>query len=90
MQLRDALFNWLQISIVSEARPEDNAARETRDFFELILREDHGLNRFSVTADDMAYHILYETGGQSVNQKFDREAADQLLEDINSNPKYNE
>ena len=33
MRLDDALFNWLQIQIVAEARPDDNAAAETRDFF---------------------------------------------------------
>ncbi len=33
MNLQDTLFNWLQISIVAEARPEDGAARETKDFF---------------------------------------------------------
>ncbi len=37
MNLQDTLFNWLQISIVAEARPEDGAARETKDFFRAHL-----------------------------------------------------
>ncbi|MBP1156302.1 MULTISPECIES: hypothetical protein [unclassified Paenibacillus] len=90
MKLQDALFNWLQISIVAEARPEDHAAAETRDFFEVILREDHHLTRFSYTSDNSVYRIQYETAEEHRTQEFDRESAEQLLEDINSNPKYNE
>lgn len=90
MKLQDALFNWLQISIVAEARPEDRAAAETRDFFEVILREDHHLTQFSYTAEDNVYRIQYETAGEQRTQQFDRESAEQLLEDIHSNPKYNE
>ncbi|SFJ05522.1 hypothetical protein [Thermoflavimicrobium dichotomicum] len=41
MQLKDALFNWLQIQIVWDARPSDRSARDTVLFFEEILREDH-------------------------------------------------
>lgn len=90
MNLQDALFNWLQISIVAEARPEDRAAGETRDFFEVILREDHQLTGFSYSADESFYRIQYETAGEQRTQRFDREAAEKLLEDIQSNPKYNE
>lgn len=90
MNLRDALFNWLQISIVAEARPEDKAAAETADFFEVILREDHRLTEFQVSKDETMYRIRYtgEDGAKLI--MFDRESAEQLLADINSNPKYNE
>ncbi|MED4601134.1 hypothetical protein P9314_10510 [Paenibacillus validus] len=90
MNLQDTLFNWLQISIVAEARPEDGAARETKDFFELILREDHALSRFSYEENDDLYRVEYEQDGQTRMQRYDRELAEQLLTDINSNPKYNE
>lgn len=89
MKLQDALFNWLQISIVAEARPEDHAAAETRDFFEVILREDHHLTQFGYTTDNHVYRIQYEAAGEHGTQQFDRESVEQLLEDINSNPKYN-
>ncbi|GAB7053759.1 MULTISPECIES: hypothetical protein [Paenibacillus] len=90
MKLQDALFNWLQISIVAEARPEDRAAAETKAFFEVILREDHHLTQFGYTADDHVYRVQYETAEEQRTQQFDRESAEQLLEDIRSNPKYNE
>ncbi|MNI21360.1 hypothetical protein D3C73_748800 [compost metagenome] len=90
MNLNDALFNWLQITIVSEARSDDHAAKETMDFFEQILREDHLLTSFYIDKqDDNMYVIHYEWEGQNKVQKFDRESADRLLTDINSNPIYN-
>ncbi|WP_426447752.1 hypothetical protein ACP26L_26120 [Paenibacillus sp. S-38] len=90
MNLQDALFNWLQISLVAAARPEDGAAVETRDFFEVILREDHGLQSFAYEPEGERYRIDYTADGQIRTQRFDAELADQLLTDINSNPKYNE
>jgi hypothetical protein len=90
MVLQDALFNWLQIKIVSDARPEDGAAKETLDFFEQILREDHKLTSFSISgSDETMLFVQYEVDGKSKKQMIDRERAEQLLTDINSNPKYN-
>ncbi|WP_248926629.1 hypothetical protein [Paenibacillus hamazuiensis] len=91
MNLQDALFNWLQIKVVSDARKDDNAAKETLDFFETILREDHHLSEFGVErVDETMYHVRYEADGKRKTQFFDRELVDQLLADINSNPKYND
>lgn len=91
MRLQDALFNWLQIKLVAEGRPDDNAARETVSFFEEVLREDHRLEAFAIgKADDTMYYVTYELEGKKKTQMFDREAAEQLLVDINANPKYNE
>ncbi len=90
MKLQDAFFNWLQMHIVSQARPDDEAAKETLDFFALILREDHGVSQVSVDESDrMKIHIAYEQEGIKSNQSFDRESAEKLLDDINSNPIYN-
>jgi hypothetical protein len=91
LTLQDALFNWVQMAIVAEARPEDQAARDTRDFFEQILREDHGLTAFHIEQkDDTMLSIRYEHEGKSKKQMFDRETTEKLLDDIRSNPKYNE
>ncbi|MFC0216323.1 hypothetical protein ACFFK0_28400 [Paenibacillus chartarius] len=90
MKLQDALFNWLQIRIVAEARPDDRAAMDTRDFFEQILREDHHLSHFEVSrVDETMIHIRYTADGTTKLQMFDREQAEQLLADIEANPKYN-
>ncbi|WP_282941501.1 hypothetical protein [Paenibacillus sp. RC67] len=90
MKLEDALFNWLQMKIVSEARPEDKAAEETRLFFEEILREDHAVTELATSDEDLRIHITYDVNGSSNKLYFDKDYAEQLLQDINSNPKYNQ
>lgn len=90
MNLQNALFNWLQIKTVAEGRPDDQAARKTADFFEEILREDHKLTKFEVVSVDATmYYVNYEREGVVKKQMFDREQVEQLLHDINSEPKYN-
>jgi hypothetical protein len=90
MVLQDALFNWLQMKIVSDARPEDGAAKETLDFFGIILSEDHHLSEVTVGVEDKSkLYIEFLIDGERKKQLFDRERAEQLLTDINSNPKYN-
>lgn len=89
MNLQDALYNWLQIKLVADARPDDHAAKETLDFFELILREDHGLDSFEVSqTDDTMIHVRYGTDGKWKRQMFDRESAERLLADIEAEPRY--
>ncbi|MDQ0921315.1 hypothetical protein [Paenibacillus sp. V4I5] len=91
MKLQDAFFNWLQMYIVSQARPDDEAAKETLDFFALILHEDHGVSHVEIVdeSDRMKIHIAYEQENVKSRQSFDRESAEKLLNDINSNPIYN-
>lgn len=90
MRLEDALFNWLQIRLVADARPEDGAARDTLAFFEQILKEDHKLDSFAIAdTDETMIHIQFGKDGRSKRQFFPREAGEQLLRDIIANPKYN-
>jgi hypothetical protein len=89
MRLQDALFNWLQIYLVAEARPEDNAAKETVKFFDHILKEDHGVTEYSITAFDATMiHIRYTVQGKTKMQMFSREQAEQFLADMDSDSKY--
>ncbi|WP_438446278.1 hypothetical protein [Gorillibacterium sp. sgz5001074] len=89
MRLQDALLNWLQIHLVAEARPEDQAAKETVRFFEVILREDHHLSDFQVDAEDETMlHVRYTLDGKTKRQMFDKETAGQLLADINADIRY--
>jgi len=90
MRLQDALFNWLQMKIVVEGRPDDRAAKDTLDFFEEILKEDHRLESLEVRSDGSMYLIRYTAEGNQKTQMYPREAAEQLLADIAANPKYNE
>lgn len=90
MKLEDALFNWLQIQLVADARPEDGAAAETLSFFAQILVEDHGLTQFVVDKmDETMIHVRYVKDGREKLQLFPREAGEGLLRDIVANPKYN-
>lgn len=90
MKLEDAIFNWLQIKIVADARKDDGAAHETLQFFEMILIEDHKLEHFAVDRiDDYAYYFQFTQDGKRHELKYDRELVEKLLSDINLNPKYN-
>jgi hypothetical protein len=90
LQLHDALFNWLQIKLLADARPEDEAARQTARFFEQMLSEDHQIDSVRIAANDAAAYIVeYVNSGIAKRQKFDREAAEALLRAIESDPKYN-
>lgn len=90
MKFEDALFNWLQIQLVADARPDDRAALETLEFFAQILTEDHGLSNFAISkTDHTMIHVKYEKDGRSKLQLYPRERCEQLLTDIESNPKYN-
>lgn len=90
MRLEDALFNWLQIKLVAEGRPGDDAAIRTLEFFEEILREDHGLTRIDIESKDSGFvHVAYEKDGETIASQYPLELAEALLTDISSNPKYN-
>lgn len=90
MKLEDALFNWLQIQLVADARKDDQAALDTLAFFEQILTEDHGLSEFAISkTDDTMIYVKYEKDGHTKLQLYPRERCEQLLTDIESNPKYN-
>ncbi|MDP5273129.1 hypothetical protein [Chengkuizengella axinellae] len=91
MNLQDSLFNWLQMKVVYNARPDDNSALKTLEFFETILTEDHHLTNITLdlSDDEMMYLVTFTQDGEGLTKKFDREIVDQLLEEINSNPKYN-
>lgn len=89
MKLSDALFNWLQIAIVAEARPTDKSAHDTVLFFENILKEDHEVVEVKreVTEDHYVLHFLQN--GEKKTETLFRESADKLLQDILAEPKYN-
>lgn len=90
MRLDDALFNWLQIKVVAEARPEDRSAVDTEQFFRDILREDHHVTELSYSKDDTMYILHYTIGEKRNMQMYENEAVEQLLEAIQNEPKYNQ
>lgn len=83
----DALFNWLQSKVLADARPHDRAAAETREFFEDLLRRDHGVERLEVAVDATMYTVRFVAGGKTGLQMFDRDAVEQLLRDVTEREK---
>jgi|HigsolmetaAR203D_1030402.scaffolds.fasta_scaffold00153_36 hypothetical protein len=90
MKLEDALYNWLQARLVVDARPHDEAARETLDFFSQLLKEDHGVREVAIrSADDQAYVLQYVTvEGAQKDLRMDKDSAEWLLREIEANPNF--
>ena len=91
MDLRTAIHSWLQIRIVSEARPEDEAAKKTFTFFEEIVSQDFGVTEIMVVPysdEDHSIQLTYKVNGEASSISFDREMTVKLLQDIEENPKY--
>lgn len=89
MKLEDAIFNWLQITVVNEARPDDLAAKETSEFFREILTQDHNVEQISYERDPFKYLVTYSINGNEEKRNFDLMLVDKLLVDIENEPKYN-
>ncbi len=88
MKLQDAVFNWLQIRIVADARPDDLSAIDTVDFFFRILTEDHKVTDLSYSKDATMYTVRYLADGKLKTQMFPIELAEQLLEAIENEPTF--
>lgn len=84
MKLAFALLNWLQIYIVYQHNPGDEAAEETVHFFFTLLREDHNITSLQVKQDEenATYVIMYEQDGEEKQERIACEAAERLWKDI--------
>lgn len=89
MKLNDAIFNWLQIKVVAEARPEDQAAQETFAFFSNILKEDFNVQIEKVEIEEPLYKVYYVYNGEAKVARFSCESVEYLLENIENEPKFN-
>ncbi|MEH7418286.1 hypothetical protein V7266_23755 [Neobacillus drentensis] len=84
--LQDALYNWLTIKVVCDARPDDKAAIETRDFFEEILIVQHSVSSIEMTTDDLMYYISYQQGEETKKVRYPRELIEIMINQINQEP----
>jgi hypothetical protein len=83
MKLEDVLLHWIQIRIVEERRPDDNAAKETTRFFARMLREDFQVIPSRYEAGEEQYALFYRRNdGEEKVISFPKEAVDKLYEDI--------
>lgn len=88
MKTEDAIYNWLQIAVVHEARPEDMAAKETVVFFRDILTTDHNISDIRYERDPFKYTVFYTIDDKENKVVFDLVLIDKLIEDIEKEPKY--
>lgn len=89
MQLQDALYNWLSIKKVAEARPDDKAAEDTCAFFTEILEEDHHIEKTEVIKGETFYTVRYWVDGEEAAKQFPVALIDALLQSIEAEPRYN-
>ncbi|MEH7251350.1 hypothetical protein V7111_04425 [Neobacillus niacini] len=84
--VQDALYNWLSIKVVCDARPEDTAASETLDLFNGIIKDEHHLTNIDVTTDEMMYYVSFTHEGEAKKTRFPRELIEVMLNQINQEP----
>ncbi|MBU8906732.1 hypothetical protein [Desertibacillus haloalkaliphilus] len=90
MNIQDAIYNWLSIKVVADARPDDDAARDTYEFFDEMLTNDLEIEKVEITQDDVLYYVHYWIAGEEHKKQYPIELIDALLDSINAEPKYNE
>ncbi|QYF81628.1 hypothetical protein KY492_22225 [Brevibacterium sp. PAMC21349] len=84
--LQDALYNWLTIKVVCDARPDDSAARDTEMFFMQMLKDDHQVIIDSVTKTEPFYYVEYLLGDEMKKQRYPIELIDIMLDQIQLEP----
>lgn len=86
MKLQDAVYNWLTIKVVAQARPDDTAAQETEQFFADLLREDHAMDQIAFTKEDDVYTVTCTANNESRTFRFPAELIEAMLDQINREP----
>ncbi|WP_453997214.1 hypothetical protein [Bacillus nitroreducens] len=84
--LQDAIYNWLTIKIVAEARPDDKAAKETFDLFEDILVNEFKLEDIEIQKNDVMYLVKYKIDGEAKSARFPTELIEVMHDQISQNP----
>lgn len=84
--LQDAIYNWLTIKIVSDARPDDTAAVETTQLFENILAEEHKVQSHEMKRDALMYYVTVVQEGESKEYRFPRDLIEVMLDQIRQEP----
>jgi triacylglycerol esterase/lipase EstA (alpha/beta hydrolase family) len=86
--IQDAIYNWLTIKIVADARKDDLAAQDTEQFFYELLNEEHNIENVSIEKKEPMYYVHYEISGEVKKQQYPIELIDIMLEQINERPEY--
>ncbi|WP_442599353.1 hypothetical protein [Neobacillus sp. D3-1R] len=84
--LQDSLYNWLTIKVVCDERPDDTAAVETKELFDDILQNEHGVSDIIVTTDAVMYYLEYKHQNEVKKARYPRELIEIMLNQINQEP----
>lgn len=84
--IQDSLYNWLSIQVVSDARPEDSAAKNTAKMFKGMLETEHEITVTEVIKDETMYYIHYLQQGEEKKMRFPCELIEFMLHQINLEP----
>lgn len=84
--VQDALYNWLSIKVVADARVEDISARDTTNLFKDILTEEHGISDLRVEKDDQLYWVYYKQSDEEKKARFPVELIDIMINQMEDEP----
>ncbi|MEE6452109.1 hypothetical protein RAH41_16165 [Gottfriedia acidiceleris] len=84
--VQDALYNWLTIKVIYEGRPSDEAAKETYEMFDSILKEDHQVSNVKIEKMEDFYLITFTQSEKERTTRFPIEMIDCFLEQVKVNP----
>lgn len=84
--LQDALYNWLSIKVVCDARPDDTAAFETEEMFKGILHKEYQLSNIRYEKIENCYYVHFVQTDLQVTKKFPVELIECILTSINEQP----
>jgi hypothetical protein len=84
--LQDAVYNWLTIKVVCDVRPDDTAAADTRDLFEQLLKEEHGVTLLNIRREDPFYFVDVESGEEQKKLRYPIELIEVMLDQITAEP----
>lgn len=84
--IQDAVYNWLTIKVVSDARPADLAAVETEKMFFSILETDFALSDITVQKDEQMYHVSFMKASKQEKLRFPRDLIEVMINQINEAP----
>ncbi|WP_017753578.1 hypothetical protein [Calidifontibacillus oryziterrae] len=84
--LQDALYNWLSIKVVCDARPEDKAAKETLLIFEQKLAEEHNVQDVVINKNESVYKVTCKIFDNERTLQFPVELIEFMLRAIEREP----
>lgn len=84
--IQDAVYNWLTIKVVCDARPTDLAAVETEKMFFSILEAEHSLSEITVDKDEQMYYVSFIKSEKQEKLRFPRDLIEVMINQINDAP----